>query len=47
MFDDDNMTNEEEIIEQGITDVLVKVKQAPSAQLSMADLIIQSQNQGN
>lgn len=27
MFDEDNPTNEEEIIEQGITDVLVKVKQ--------------------
>ena len=41
MFDEDNPTNEEEIIEQGITDVLVKVKQAATTQLSMADLIIQ------
>jgi len=28
MFDEDNPTNEEEIIENGITDVLVKVRQA-------------------
>ena len=44
MFDEDNPTNEEEILEQGITDVLVKRKaQAqPSAfggGLSMADMI--------
>lgn len=31
MFDEDNPTNEEEIIEQGITDVLVKVKQQAPA----------------
>ena len=46
MFDEDNPTNEEEIIEQGITDVLVKVKQqTPATQLSMAELILQQQNQ--
>ena len=32
MFDDDNQTHEEEILEQGLTDVLVKAK-------NMADII--------
>ena len=39
MFDADNPTNEEEILEQGIADVLVKRKQ----QMSMADMIMAQQ----
>ena len=41
MFDEDNPTNEEEIIEQGITEVLVKAKKPKVNQLSMAEMILQ------
>ena len=47
MFDEDNQTNEEEILEQGLTEVIVKPKVTGSAfgggafggGLSMADMI--------
>ena len=50
MFDEENQTNEEEILEQGLTEVLVKAKQESGrgfggfgGGLSMADMIRQQQ----